>query len=216
MSRNHLANKSLLLYFEAATRDEELMRAMQQAYTKFGCEEQSGHFEIIYITAAETQEKFAAKFRYMPWLSLPFTHALRREQLRHLFEVNAKQDSVVLLHSDGSTITRDGKHHMILAYRCQTAINNKQQESQYEKDLTKVIDKERKQLTILEKRLQKGMVAKVQRCASQLIKQVSTKGALGRASRVTAHPASLHSSRTPWQEQLLPQSQLGTRPTSPT
>ena len=41
---------------------------------------------MVYITAAETQEKFTAAFRGMPWLSLPFTHALRREQLRHLFE----------------------------------------------------------------------------------------------------------------------------------
>ena len=40
---------------------------------------------MVYITAAETQEKFTAAFRGMPWLSLPFTHALRREQLRQLF-----------------------------------------------------------------------------------------------------------------------------------
>ena len=60
----------------------------KQAYKQFGCEEGLGHFEVIYVTAAETQEKFAASFRGMPWLTLPFTHALRREQLRHLFEAS--------------------------------------------------------------------------------------------------------------------------------
>ena len=88
-----------------------------------------GHFEIIYITSAETQETFAASFRGMPWLTLPFTHALRREQLRHLFEASTVQDSVVLLHSDGSTITRDARQHMVLAYRCQASIDEKKQVS---------------------------------------------------------------------------------------
>ena len=33
VSREHLSNKSLVLYFEGKTKDEELMRAMQQAYS---------------------------------------------------------------------------------------------------------------------------------------------------------------------------------------
>ena len=100
MSREHIKCKSLLLLFEGKERDDELLRALQQSYKHFGCEEGLGHFEVIYVTAAETQEKFAATFRGMPWLSLPFTHALRREQLRHLFEVDAAHDCAVLLHFD--------------------------------------------------------------------------------------------------------------------
>ena len=84
----HLSHKALLLFFEGKEKDDELLRALQQAYKHFGCEEGMGHFEIIYITSAETQETFAASFRGMPWLTLPFTHALRREQLRHLFEAS--------------------------------------------------------------------------------------------------------------------------------
>lgn len=113
LSRDHLDGKSLVLYFEGKqARDSELMRSLQQCYKHFGCEDGLGHFEIIYITSATTQEAFASSFRYMPWLTLPFTHALRREQLRNLWEVNENEDTVVLLHMDGSTITRDGKHHM--------------------------------------------------------------------------------------------------------
>ena len=41
-----------------------------------------GHFEIVYVTAAETAEQFASSFRGQPWLTLPFTHALRRAQPR--------------------------------------------------------------------------------------------------------------------------------------
>ena len=173
VSREHLSNKSLVLYFEGKTKDEELMRAMQQAYSHFGCEEQStGLFEVIYLTAAQTPSEFATSFRHMPWLSLPFTHALRREQLRHLFEVNEEKDAVVLLHMDGSTITRDGKQHMKLAYRCQTALNDKQQENKHQLELTKLIEKERKQLITLEKRLRKGVVARLERCTAQLIKHM--------------------------------------------
>lgn len=113
VSREHLANKSLVLFFEGKQpADGDLVRALQQAYKHFGCEDGLGHFEIIYITSATTQEAFASSFRYMPWLTLPFTHALRREQLRALWEVNENEHTVVLLHMDGSTITRDGKYHM--------------------------------------------------------------------------------------------------------
>lgn len=59
VSREHLANKSLVLYFEAKcdTRGEreEVMRTLQQAYKTFGCEDGGGHFEVIYLTAAKTQ-----------------------------------------------------------------------------------------------------------------------------------------------------------------
>ena len=72
-------------------------------------------------------------FRHMPWLSLPFTHALRRDQLRTLFEVSETADSVVLLHTDGTTISRDGKQHMLLAYRCQSAIDEKKSENETKK-----------------------------------------------------------------------------------
>ena len=184
VSREHLANKSLVLYFEGKTKDEELMRAMQQAYQHFGCEEAGkessgapglGLFEIIYVTAAQTASEFASHFRHMPWLSLPFTHALRREQLRHLFEISEDKDGVVLLHMDGSTITRDGNLHMKLAYRCQASLNDKQQENKHQLELTKLIEKERKQLATLEKRLQKGVVAKLERCTAQLVKQMRLK-----------------------------------------
>ena len=162
VSREHLSHKALLLFFEGKEKDDELLRALQQAYKHFGCEEGMGHFEIIYITSAETQEAFAASFRGMPWLTLPFTHALRREQLRHLFEASPVHDSVVLLHSDGSTITRDARQHVVLAYRCQASIDEKKQESTYQKDLTKLISKEKKHLKTLEKRLDAGVVAKLQ------------------------------------------------------
>ena len=78
----------------------------------------------------ETPENFNANFRHMPWLTLPFTHALRREQLRQLFEVDDTQDGVVLLHSDGTTITRDAKQHLLLAYRCQSSVNQKKSENE--------------------------------------------------------------------------------------
>ena len=109
----------------------------------------------------------------MPWLTLPFTHALRREQLRSLFELeNETADAVVLLHMDGTTITRDGRQHMLLAYRCQSAIDEKKNDNDYMKSLQKLIDKERKHLVTLEKRLQKGVVAKLQR-STQLLCKVS-------------------------------------------
>ena len=69
----------------------------------------------------------------MPWLTLPFTHALRREQLRQLFEVSTLSDTAVLLHLDGSTILREANLYLKLAYRCQMSINNKATESEYEK-----------------------------------------------------------------------------------
>ena len=81
VSRDCLADKALVLYFEGKQRDEALLRALQQVYKQFGCEEGLGHFEVVYITAAESAEQFAACFRAMPWLTLPFTHALRREHL---------------------------------------------------------------------------------------------------------------------------------------
>ena len=40
-------------------------------------------------------------------------------------------DGVVLLHMDGSIITRDARRHMVLAYRCQSSIEEKKQESGY-------------------------------------------------------------------------------------
>jgi hypothetical protein len=173
VSREHLANKALVLYFEGKNKDEELMRAMQQAYQHFGCEEQTtGLFEIIYVTAAKTAAQFASSFRHMPWLSLPFTHALRREQLRHLFEVGEEKDAVVLLHMDGSTISREGSLHVKLAYRCQSSLNDKKQENKNQMELTKRIAKEAKQTATLETRLQKGVVAKLARCTTQLCKQM--------------------------------------------
>ena len=42
--------------------------------------------------------------------------------------MSAERDSVVLLHLDGSIITRDARQHMVLAFRCQTAIDEKKQE----------------------------------------------------------------------------------------
>eukprot|EP00966_Prymnesium_polylepis_P110387 2554225-Prymnesium_polylepis.1 len=176
VSREHLANKSLVLYFEGRTNnDDDLMRALQQAYKSFGCEDGMGHFEIIYITAQETPEQFAANFRHMPWLSLPFTHALRREQLRLLFEVNESHDAVVLLHMDGSTITRDGKHHVKLAYKCQSSIDDKKHDNEYQKELKKAADKERKHLKTLEARLKVGVEKRLQEMADQLCAQARVK-----------------------------------------
>ena len=34
--------------------------------------------------------------------------------------MSAERDSVVLLHMDGSIITRDARQHMVPAFRCQT------------------------------------------------------------------------------------------------
>ena len=172
LSRNHLANKSIVLYFEGKAKDAkdlELLRAMTSCYSHFGCEEGLGHFEIVYVTSAETQEAFASSFRTMPWLTLPFTHALRREQLRQLFEVNEAHDTVVLLHMDGSTITRDGTWHMKLAHRCQAAIDGTTKESDYHKELTKKIAKEKKHAETLDKRVRKGVAAKLAQCTTRLV-----------------------------------------------
>ena len=49
----------------------------------------------------------------------------------HASKVGVAHDGVVLLHLDGSIITRDARQHMVLAYRCQSSLEEKKQESSY-------------------------------------------------------------------------------------
>ena len=64
---------------------------------------------------------------------------------------------------------------MALAYRCQSSIDEKKQESSYQKDLTKLIAKEKKHLKMLEKRLDAGVVSKLGRCVAQFERQFRTR-----------------------------------------
>ena len=77
----------------------------------------------------------------------------------------------MLLHLDGSTITRDARQHLVLAYRCQSALDERTQESGYQKDLTKLIGREKRHLLMLENRLDSRVVGKYGRCFDQLERQ---------------------------------------------
>ena len=117
VSKEKLEGKVVGLYFDYCGEtggDNELLSAMRFVYTKLGCEDFGGDVEFIYVTSADTKEEFDRNFSQMPWLTLPFTHAQRRQKLRELFGLQ-NGTGFVLIAPDGSTITREGVALMQIA-----------------------------------------------------------------------------------------------------
>ena len=82
-----------------------------------------GDIEFVYVTAATDAATFQERFASMPWLALPFTADLKREQLRQLFDASEDTDKVVLIGVEGDTITRNGADLLVAAYTLQAAEN---------------------------------------------------------------------------------------------
>ena len=138
-SKRALDGKVVGLYFEAADKymDEDdsmrskrsmLLEAMKYVHKALGVVNKDGDFdagevEFVYLTAASSVSDFHERFSQMPWLALPFTADLRREQLRSLFDATDEADKVVLIGVEGDTITRNGAALLGLAYTLQAAEN---------------------------------------------------------------------------------------------
>ena len=113
------------IYFQGGSPNAKLVRGLRHVHDKFEGGATCGRLEVIYISAAATQEDFSKTFREMPWLAIPFVHAQRRARLRELFEVSPETNQVVLIDPEGRTITRDGATPIELAAACQAALDNK-------------------------------------------------------------------------------------------
>lgn len=75
---------------------------------------------------------------------------------------------VVLLHVDGTTITRDGKTLIKLATACQSAIDERDRDGDLKRELTKVVARESASLKELEAKLASGPAAALRAAYLQL------------------------------------------------
>eukprot|EP00927_Polykrikos_kofoidii_P068109 TRINITY_DN634_c0_g1_i5.p1 TRINITY_DN634_c0_g1~~TRINITY_DN634_c0_g1_i5.p1 ORF type:complete len:418 (+),score=72.36 TRINITY_DN634_c0_g1_i5:74-1327(+) len=65
-------------------------------------------FEVLFVSSDRDEGSFKEYFGEMPWLALDYADRKRKEQLSSLFGVSGIP-SFVLVDSDGSTITKDGR-----------------------------------------------------------------------------------------------------------
>lgn len=131
VSRAKIEDKVLALFFRSSLvgsqsrhDNTEAATALREVYDRY----QGGGgvaFEVIQIETCTSPEAFATSFREAPWLAIPFTHVQRRAALRRLFEVAESEVAVVLLSSQGMTITREGRELLLLAHASQQALDKK-------------------------------------------------------------------------------------------
>ena len=142
VSRAKLDGKVLAIYFcQSPASNGELQRALREVYEGKGEE-----LEVIFVSSAASQEEFAAAFREMPWVAVPFSHAQRRKRLKELFEVADGATQVVLVSHEGHTITRDGVMLLEIAHSCATALRTKAKHEKLFDEEREQVDKERKKL----------------------------------------------------------------------
>mgnify|MGYP004713239429 CR=1 FL=1 len=64
-------------------------------------------FEIVFVSADEDDESFAAYFSKMPWLAIPFSDSETRDRLDELFSVRGIPH-LVIIGENGKVSTDDG------------------------------------------------------------------------------------------------------------
>lgn len=70
--------------------------------------EARGQFEMIYVPLDETEEDFKAHHLLMPWLTIPFSHRLRRFLLVDRFEIDeGSKPRLVVVDTNGKTLNGD-------------------------------------------------------------------------------------------------------------
>jgi hypothetical protein len=158
VSRSRLEGKVIALYFrERKSKSVGVVdSALRQIYELY-CGGKGVGLEVVQVDNSTTMDAFQSSFREMPWLSVPFSHARRRQALRHLFEVQDDSLTVVLLNQEGQVITRDGRKFLELAHTCQLAVEKKKKKRKEIDDETQARDKEQEKLQKEQQALQPAL-----------------------------------------------------------
>merc|ERR1719473_1879377 len=68
--------------------------------------------EVVFVSSDQNESAFKSYFKQMPWLALPYSARSIKDRLSQKFSVKGIP-TLVLLGSDGTLITTDGRGHVM-------------------------------------------------------------------------------------------------------
>lgn len=107
-----LEGKPTLLYFGAhwCPPCRQFSPILAKLYKKLKSEKKE--FEIVYVSADNTQEEFDENFKDHPWVALPFTHRKQKTKLSRKFKVSTIP-TLIILDKDGRMVSNKGRQSVM-------------------------------------------------------------------------------------------------------